>query len=171
MPASVLLIEDEALIRMMLVEMIEEAGHSVVAEAGDVKMGTVLATHADSDLAILDIILGGDTIEPIASQIAGRGKPIGLTLAAAMRATIPVPQAISITRSPGFGSASSIRIGRPRGDRFSPADVRQEGLKATSDPERSSPFRYPSHAQGSWAPKTLNLGPKRYNCALSTSKG
>ena len=75
MPASVLLVEDEALIRMMLVEMIEEAGHSVVAEAGDLKKGTALATHADFDLAILDINLGGDTIEPIASKIAGRGKP------------------------------------------------------------------------------------------------
>ena len=61
MPASVLLVEDEALIRMMLVEMIEEAGHSVVAEAGDLNKGTALATHADFDLAILDINLGGDT--------------------------------------------------------------------------------------------------------------
>jgi CheY-like chemotaxis protein len=73
--ASVLLIEDEALIRMMLVEMIEEAGHSVVAEAGNVTKGAVLATDAEFDLAILDINLGGDTIEPIASAIAGRGKP------------------------------------------------------------------------------------------------
>lgn len=75
MPASVLLIEDEALIRMMLVEMIEEAGHSVVAEAGDVTKGAVLATDADFDLAILDINVGGESIEPIASAIAGRGKP------------------------------------------------------------------------------------------------
>ncbi|WP_063995212.1 response regulator [Bradyrhizobium sp.] len=75
MSASVLLIEDEALIRMMLVEMIEEAGHSVVAEAGNVAKGAVLATDAEFDLAILDINLGGDTIEPIASALAGRGKP------------------------------------------------------------------------------------------------
>lgn len=75
MPASVLLIEDEALIRMMLVEMIEEAGHSVVAEAGDVMRGAALAARAEFDLAILDINVGGDTIEPIASAIADRGKP------------------------------------------------------------------------------------------------
>jgi DNA-binding NarL/FixJ family response regulator len=61
--ASVLLIEDEALIRMMLVELIEEAGHSVVAEAGNVTKGAALATEAEFDLAILDINLGGDTIE------------------------------------------------------------------------------------------------------------
>lgn len=75
MPASVLVVEDEALIRMMLVDMIEEAGHSVVAEAGDIQKGAALATGADFDLAILDINLAGDTIEPIASAIAGRGKP------------------------------------------------------------------------------------------------
>ncbi|MBR1092036.1 response regulator [Bradyrhizobium manausense] len=75
MPASVLVIEDEALIRMMLIEMIEEVGHSVVAEAGDVGKGAVLATNAEFDLAILDINVGGDTIEPIASTIARRGKP------------------------------------------------------------------------------------------------
>lgn len=75
MPASVLLIEDEALIRMMLVDMIEEAGHSVVAEAGDVMKGAALASDADFDVAILDINVGGDAIEPIASTVAGRGKP------------------------------------------------------------------------------------------------
>ena len=75
MPASVFLVEDEALIRMMLVDMIEEAGHSVVAEAGDLDKGAALAAGADFDLAILDINVGGDTIEPVASAIAGRGKP------------------------------------------------------------------------------------------------
>lgn len=75
MTASILLIEDEALIRMMLVEMIEEAGHSVVAEAGDIEKGAALAAGAEFDLAILDINVGGDSIEPIASAIAGRGKP------------------------------------------------------------------------------------------------
>lgn len=75
MTASILLIEDEALIRMMLVDMIEEAGHSVVAEAGDIAKGAALAAGAEFDLAILDINVGGDTIEPIASAIAGRGKP------------------------------------------------------------------------------------------------
>ena len=60
---------------MMLVEMIEEVGHSVVAEAGDAKKGAILAADADFDLAILDINIGGNTVEPIASAIAGRGKP------------------------------------------------------------------------------------------------
>lgn len=59
----------------MLVDMIEEAGHSVVAEAGDIKNGVSLASKAEFDLAILDINVGGDTVEPVASAVAERGKP------------------------------------------------------------------------------------------------
>jgi CheY-like chemotaxis protein len=44
--ASILLIEDEALIRMMLVEMIEELGHKVVAEAGNVDEARSLARQS-----------------------------------------------------------------------------------------------------------------------------
>jgi len=63
------------LIRMMLVDMIGEAGHTVVAEAGDITKAVALASKAEFDLAILDIYVGGDTVEPIASAIADRGKP------------------------------------------------------------------------------------------------
>jgi hypothetical protein len=41
--ASIFLVEDEVLIRMMLVEMIQEIGHKVVAEAGSVNQGRSLA--------------------------------------------------------------------------------------------------------------------------------
>ena len=54
-PASVFLVEDEALIRMMVVEMLEELGHSVAAEAGGIDEAMRLAQSADFDLAILDV--------------------------------------------------------------------------------------------------------------------
>ena len=41
--ACIFLVEDEALIRMMLAEMVEELGHRVVAEAGDMVAGQALA--------------------------------------------------------------------------------------------------------------------------------
>jgi CheY-like chemotaxis protein len=44
--ASIFLVEDEALIRMMLAEMVEELGHRVVAEAGNIKDGQALAGSA-----------------------------------------------------------------------------------------------------------------------------
>jgi CheY-like chemotaxis protein len=72
---GVLLIEDEALIRMMFVGMLEELGHRVVAEAGDVENGKLLAETADFDLAMLDVNLAGHLATPVAQILARRGKP------------------------------------------------------------------------------------------------
>lgn len=73
--ASILLVEDEALIRMMLVEMVEELGHRVVAEAGSVVEGRSLAEIEKYDLAILDINLKGANVRPVAEAIAARALP------------------------------------------------------------------------------------------------
>jgi CheY-like chemotaxis protein len=73
--ASIFLVEDEALIRMMLAEMVEELGHRVVAEAGDIVAGQALAETAIFDLAILDINIAGDIITPVAEIIDRRGLP------------------------------------------------------------------------------------------------
>ena len=73
--ASILLVEDEALIRMMLADMVEELGHRVVAEAGNIRDGVALAGMAVFDFAILDINIGGYSISPVAEIIAERGLP------------------------------------------------------------------------------------------------
>jgi CheY-like chemotaxis protein len=72
---SVLLVEDEALIRMMMAGMIEELGHTVVAEAGNIADALNLAKLTDFSIAILDINLGGYRIDPVAEIIARRGLP------------------------------------------------------------------------------------------------
>ena len=54
--ASIFLVEDEALIRMMLVDMVEELGHRVIAEAGSIEEGRSLAEIEGYDLAILTSI-------------------------------------------------------------------------------------------------------------------
>ena len=54
-PLRVLVAEDEALIRMDLVEMLEEEGYSVVGEAGDGASAVRLATELRPDLVILDV--------------------------------------------------------------------------------------------------------------------
>jgi CheY-like chemotaxis protein len=73
--ASILLVEDEALIRMMLVEMVEELGHRVVAEAGSVDDARSAAQIEGYDLAILDINLHGTNVRPVAEIVKGRGLP------------------------------------------------------------------------------------------------
>lgn len=75
MEKSFFLIEDEALIRMMLVDMIEELGYRVALEAGSVDEALPIARDAAFDIAILDINLGGSNSTPVAEVIAGRGIP------------------------------------------------------------------------------------------------
>src|SRR5689334_21107369 len=73
--ASVFLVEDETLIRMMTAEMLEELGHRVVAEAASVQAAEPLARTATFDLAIFDINVAGFNISPIAEIVAARGLP------------------------------------------------------------------------------------------------
>ena len=54
-PVRILVAEDEALIRMDLVEMLQEAGYSVVAQAANGEEAIALATEHQPDLAILDV--------------------------------------------------------------------------------------------------------------------
>jgi CheY-like chemotaxis protein len=72
---SVFLVEDEALIRMMIVEMLEELGHRVVAEAGSIKTAEPLARTSEFDLAVFDINIAGFNISPIAEIVAARSLP------------------------------------------------------------------------------------------------
>jgi two-component system, response regulator PdtaR len=68
----VLVAEDEALIRMDLVEMLREEGYDVVAEAGDGQSAIDLARSLNPDLCILDVkmpVLDGITAaETIVSE-------------------------------------------------------------------------------------------------------
>jgi CheY-like chemotaxis protein len=70
-----LLVEDETLIRMMIADMVEELGHTIVAEAGNMTEALALAQTADFEIAVLDINVGGAKIEPVADVIAGRRLP------------------------------------------------------------------------------------------------
>jgi DNA-binding NtrC family response regulator len=72
---SIFLVEDEALIRMMVTEMLEELGHRVVAEAGSIQSAEPLAHASTFGLAIFDINVGGFPVTPIAKIVAARGLP------------------------------------------------------------------------------------------------
>ena len=72
---SVFLIEDEVMIRMMIADMLEELGHRVAAEAGDIEEAMTLAQSAEFDLAILDINIKGKLISPVVELIKARNRP------------------------------------------------------------------------------------------------
>jgi CheY-like chemotaxis protein len=60
---------------MMISEMVEELGHIVVAEAGNIEAARHLAETATFDLAILDINIAGFNVQPIAEIIEKRSLP------------------------------------------------------------------------------------------------
>ena len=72
---SVFLVEDEALIRMMIADMVADLGHHVVAEADNISDASDYAMTANYDLAILDINLKGLYVDPVADLIGRRDKP------------------------------------------------------------------------------------------------
>jgi response regulator NasT len=68
----VLVAEDEALIRLDLVEMLREEGYEVVGEAGDGEQAVQLAEELHPDLVILDIKMPRQDGIEAASQIAAK---------------------------------------------------------------------------------------------------
>ncbi len=72
---SVLLVEDEVIIRMMVADMLEELGYTVAAEAGEIGEAMRLAQNAEFDLAILDVNVNGKVISPVADAIKARNRP------------------------------------------------------------------------------------------------
>jgi CheY-like chemotaxis protein len=73
---AVLLVEDEALIRMMFEDVLLELGHSIAAQAGDLATGLTFAKQRDYRLAILDVNLNGTPAFPIADVVRARGKAL-----------------------------------------------------------------------------------------------
>jgi CheY-like chemotaxis protein len=73
--AAVFLVEDEAMIRMMVADMLLELGYSVAAEAGDINEAIKLASSTEFDIAILDVNVNGKVISPVAELIRTRNRP------------------------------------------------------------------------------------------------
>lgn len=72
---AVLIVEDEAMIRMMVADMLSDLGYPIAAETGDIDDAIALARTAVFDIAILDVNVNGKLISPVADIIAARPRP------------------------------------------------------------------------------------------------
>jgi CheY-like chemotaxis protein len=72
---SVLVVEDEYLIRMLLEDMLTDLGYAVAAAVGSIAEATQCATDGKINVAILDVNLNGEEIFPVADILAKRGLP------------------------------------------------------------------------------------------------
>ena len=85
-PLRVLVAEDEALIRMDLVEMLEEQGYAVVGQAGDGATAVSLATELRPDLVILDVKMPVlDGLSAAEQVVAARIAPVVILTAFSQR--------------------------------------------------------------------------------------
>jgi two-component sensor histidine kinase/DNA-binding response OmpR family regulator len=73
--ARVLLVEDEALVAMMIEEILTGLGLCVAGPFGTAAEAMAAAGDEDVDAAILDVNLGGELIYPLADALAARGVP------------------------------------------------------------------------------------------------
>jgi CheY-like chemotaxis protein len=72
-----LVVEDEAMVAMLVEDMLEDLGCTVVAVAGNVAAAIAIADQHDAvfDGALLDVNLGGEKVFPVADALAARGVP------------------------------------------------------------------------------------------------
>ena len=72
---SILIVEDEPLIAMMLEDFLQSLGHEVRATCDSVPEAMKAVEAADFDLAILDINLKGESVWPVAIGLRERAIP------------------------------------------------------------------------------------------------
>ena len=72
----VLLVEDEAMLRMLLEDMVEDLGYELAGSAGSLDEATQLvATIPGIEAAIIDVNLGGVASFPLADKLRARRVP------------------------------------------------------------------------------------------------
>src|SRR3954453_7016988 len=78
-PCRVLVVEDEALIAMLVEDMLHDGGGEMVGSAGNLTDAVDLARTAQADVALLDLDLKGTLAYPAADVLRGRGVPLVFT--------------------------------------------------------------------------------------------
>jgi DNA-binding response OmpR family regulator len=71
-PATVLVVEDEALIAMDLQWLLEEAGYRVLGPANSIAAAMALLDGDGPDVALLDVNLGRSDVFAVANELASR---------------------------------------------------------------------------------------------------
>ncbi|HSI42415.1 MAG TPA: response regulator [Xanthobacteraceae bacterium] len=73
----ILILEDESLVSMMIEAMVEELGCEVLGNHGSIERALefIDQRHADIDIAVLDVNVGGARSYDVAQALAGRGVP------------------------------------------------------------------------------------------------
>lgn len=88
-PLRILIVEDEAMIAMMIEDMLIDAGYVVAGIAATCAEALDLIAQSPCDAAILDVNLAGEKSWPVADALAARG--IGFAFASGGQEARPAP--------------------------------------------------------------------------------
>lgn len=72
---KVLVVEDEAIVALMIEDMLNDLGCGIAACVGTLADARTVAAAADFDIALLDVNLGGKLVFPVAEILRERQKP------------------------------------------------------------------------------------------------
>ena len=72
---SILIVEDEPLIAMLIEDFLEYLGHSVTSSCDSVKEAMAAVERGGFDVAILDVNLKGENVWPVATALRSNGVP------------------------------------------------------------------------------------------------
>lgn len=72
---KVLVVEDEALVAMLVEDALLDAGFAVIGPAATVEEALALLDRETPDAVVLDLNLAGETSTPVADSLAARGIP------------------------------------------------------------------------------------------------
>jgi CheY-like chemotaxis protein len=72
---SILIVEDEPLIAMMLEDFLDSLGHTVAATCDTVSDALARVGQGGFDVAIIDVNLNGERVWPVADRLAAQGVP------------------------------------------------------------------------------------------------
>ena len=72
---TILIVEDEPLIAMMLEDFLESLGHTVIGSVDNVEAALDHVGRGGFDVAIVDVNLNGERVWPVADRLAAKGIP------------------------------------------------------------------------------------------------
>lgn len=109
MPLKVLVVEDEALVALMVEDAVTDAGHEIVAIASNLQDALRLAAGAAFDVALLDLNLNGQKGHALPVMLQSRGKPFAFVTGYGEPGVLAAFAAAPVVRKP-FRSADIARV-------------------------------------------------------------
>jgi CheY-like chemotaxis protein len=100
----VLVVEDEAVVALMIEGMLQDLGCTIAASAARLADALEIAATAEIDLALLDVNLAGQPVFPVAEILVGREIPLVFSTGYGARVLPP-----EFTRFPVLGKPFSAR--------------------------------------------------------------